>query len=263
MKKLFCFISFYFLFGLGLKAQIVSKTDSVNLWKMTLGVHVFTKQKVGQNYEPVPGLRIYSRPTYDFAMELTRFIKLNTKISSSIGFRLGLMPSNQGVDIAENITRNGYAFDDYNKHSLPYLAFKGLVNFNLWHKDKFSIVQSIGSSFVLVPRGFSNYDIISLSSGVEVPYYRSKGLYNPTNLPFFSALSETSLICTKKGEKKWILSLSFEVAPKDVIASEYIFYSTKGELKGTMTRRYQQIGIHYGWFFTLKKKRKIRLLEEG
>ncbi len=262
MKKLFCFISFYFLLVLGLKAQIISKTDSTNLWKMTLGVHVFSKQKVVQNYEPVPGLRIYSRPTYGFAMELTRFIRLNTKLSSSIGLRIGLMPSDVSLNIAENITRNGLSYDTRNKHSLPYLAFKGLVNFNLWHKDKFSIVQSIGSSFVLVPRGFSNYDIISLSSGVEVPYYSSIGLYNPTNLPFFSALSETSLICTKKGEKKWILSLSLELAPKDVIASEYIFYSTKGELKGTMTRRYQQVGIHYGWFFILKKKRKIKLLEE-
>jgi hypothetical protein len=234
----------------------LSDTNTTHTWTMTGGVHFFTKQIVRPNYQPLAGLNIYSKPTFDYALEVTRFFKLKKNWSSSIGFRSGFMPSNQGVDIAENITRNGFAFDDYDKGRLPYVAFKGLVNLKIWEKKRLSIQQSLGSSFVLVPHGYANYSIISISTGTEVPYLISKGFYNPNSRPFLSGLSETSLICTKRGEKKWTLNLSFEIAPKDVIQSNYVFYTKTEELKGTITRRYQQMGLEFGWFWTTKKKKK-------
>ena len=256
MKKTLSICLFYLIsFNIIISQTIVKDTLNTRLWSITGGIHLFTKQIVKPNYEPLAGLKIYSKPTYDFDLEITRYIKLKKNWSSSLGFRLGYLSSDVGVDIAENITRDSYAFDDYGKGSLPYVAIKGLVNVKVFEKNKLSIQQSLGSSFVLIPHGFANYSISSLSSGILVPYYISKGFYNPNSLPFFSALSETSLICTKKGEKKWILSLSFEIAPKDAIVSNYTFYTKTTELKGTMTRRYQQMGLEFGWFWTTKKRK--------
>ncbi len=234
----------------------IKDTSNVHDWTMTGSVHIFTKQKIKQNYQPLPGLSIYTKPTTDFAFEVTRFFKLKKGWLSSLGFRLGMLSSDVGIDIAEDITRNGYPFDNYDKGTLPYIAFKGLIRKKVWEEDRLSIQQGLGSSFVLVPPGFANFSVSSLSTGVEVPYFRVRGSYNPSRLPFFSALSETSLVYTKDGEKKWLLSISFEIAPKTVIESNYIFYTKTGELKGVLTRSYQQLGIHFGWFWTTKKKRK-------
>ncbi len=261
MKKLVIIIFFDLICLIVIQAQTTIKTSDVNSWTITGGVHVFTKQIVRPNYEPIRGLSIYSKPTTDYSLEVTRLFNLKGKLSSSLGLRLGNIPYNQGLNIAENITRDGLAYDTNYKNRLPYIALKGLINISIWGKKRLTIMQQLGSAFVLVPHAFANYDIASLSSGSIVPYYISKGVYNPNRLPFFSALSETSLIYTKGGEKKWLLSVSFEVAPKTVIESNYIFYSKTEELKGTITRRYQQLGVHFGWFWTTKKKRNKSAIE--
>jgi hypothetical protein len=240
-----------------LKSQIKSDIDTLKVWKLTGGVHFFTKEIVKPNYEPVQGLTIYSKPAYDLSLEITRYFKLKKNLNSSLGLRVAYLPSNVGLDVIKNITRDNLAFDTYSKASLPYYALMGLVHFKVLENTKFTVIQSVGTSFVLVPKGFADYGISSSSSGTNIPYFDSKGFYNPNSLPFFSFLSETSLIYTKNGEKKWLLSLSFEFAPKDIIVSDYTFYSNKGELKGTLTRKYQQMGLQFGWFWTLKKRKNI------
>ena len=256
MKKLLLLIFFTTISLVVLKSQIKSDIDTLKIWKLTGGIHSFTKEIVKPNYEPVQGLRIYSKPAYVFSLEISRYFKLKKNLTSSLGLRVGSLPSNVGLDVTKNITQDNLAFDTYSNVSLPYWALMGLIHFKIFENSKFVAMQSIGSSLVLVPKGFANYGVSSSSSGINIPYFESKGFYNPNGRPFFSLLSETSFIYTNKGEKKWLFSLAFELAPKDIIVSDYTFYSNKGELKGTLTRRYQQMSLHFGWFWTLKKKKK-------
>jgi hypothetical protein len=263
MKKLSFFILLNLSFWTTLKSQTTTNQADENEsgWAFSGGLHFFTAQVIKPNYALVSGINIYSKPTFAPAFDVTRIFKLKKKWSYSVGLRLAYLPTNQGFDVAENITRDNLAFDDYSKGILPYAALKGLVGYKILKKNKFSVVQSLGTSLVLIPRGFANHAISSVSSGVEVPYYQSKGYYNPNGLPFFSLLTETALMYQPHERQKWFLNVSFELAPKDAIASNYTFFSVKGELKGTITRRYQQMGIHLGGFFAINKKKKIASIE--
>jgi hypothetical protein len=256
MKKLLLLFPLNLIIPVIAQAQTVLNKENVSGWLVSGGIHFFPKQLVKPNYEPVEGINIYSKQTRASSLELTRFFKLKGRWSSSIGLRLAQMPSDQGLDIAENITSNGFAFDDYYKNSLPYATIKGLINFKVFEKNKFSILQSLGTSLVIIPRGFANYRVVSASSGTDVLYYQARGAYNPNSSPFFSPLVQTAFIYAPNERRKWFLSFSFESMSRDVIISDYTFYGATRELKGIITRSYQHFGVQIGGFWALKKTKE-------
>jgi hypothetical protein len=257
MKKLLLLFPLNLIIPVIAQAQTVLNKENVSGWLVSGGIHFFPKQLVKPNYEPVEGINIYSKQTRASSLELTRFFKLKGRWSSSIGLRLAQMPSDQGLDIANNLSNDSIPFGDYYKNSLPYATIKGLINFKIFEKNKFSIVQSLGTSLVIIPHGFANYKVSSIpSSGVRFLDYESVGAYNPKSYIFFSPLIQTAFIYAPNERKKWFLSISFESAARDVIVSNYTFYGATRELKGIITRSYQHFGVQIGGFWALKKTKE-------
>jgi hypothetical protein len=257
MEKALLIILINLVNAAGVQAQSSTISKDGRGWLISAGVHYFPKQTVTPNYEAVQGLTIYSLPTKASAFEVTRFLKSKGRFSTSIGLRLAQMPSDAGLDIAKDITQNGYIIKDYYKNSLPYATIKGLLNLRLFNISRFEIVQSIGTSLVLIPRGFANLQIKSFSSGSLVYYYVSKGAYNPSGVPFFSLLGQTSVIYTANKRQKWFLNASYEISPRNAIISNYTFFTKTNELKGTITRHYQHFGIQLGFFWAMKNKKYV------
>lgn len=251
-KKLF----FVFL-TLQVSIGIAQNTSNLNngIGYLSYGINRFSAQKIISNYPKRNDIRIFSQPTYALSVEFNYRKKIKKYWFYTYGVRLATLPNDRSVDFDADVTVNGFPFDDHSRFSVPYISLKGGIARQFFKNNWLSINQTLGGNFIYLPSGFYNDAITSLSSGQEVVYYRSKGRFNPNGLPFFSLFSETDFTFKVRENKYLKINFLFEVANKDAVKSNYSFFTKTEELTGTITRRFNQIGVNLS-YYSIKNKKK-------
>ena len=232
-----------------------SDNQSNGIGYLSYGINLFSAQKIVSNYPQRNNIRIFSQPAYALSIEFNYWKKIKHYWFYTYGVRLATLPNDRSVDFDAGVTVNGFPFDDHSRFSVPYISLKGGIARQFFKNNWLSINQTLGSNFIYLPSGFYNDAITSLSSGQEVIYYRSKGRFNPNGLPFFSLFSETDFTFKVKQDKYLKINFLFEVANKDAVKSNYSFFTKTEELTGTITRRFNQIGVNFSYFSIKSKKR--------